>query len=136
MSTVEFLPFAEEIPTRMVESVPGRLGGWPANVAVAQIGLPWQRRLSRAALYIPRIRYHEQQFSVLSDEKLLDHSMQLRGKARGKWDLNGLLPEAFGLVSVAIQRTLGIRPFEVQLAAGAVMHIGGLVELATGEGKT
>jgi len=30
---------------------------------------------------------------------------QLRGKARGKWDLGGLLPEAFGLVSVAIQRT-------------------------------
>jgi preprotein translocase subunit SecA len=62
--------------------------------------------------------------------------MGLRGKARGKWDLDSLLPEAFGLVSVAIQRTLGIRPFDVQLAAGAIMHYGGLVELATGEGKT
>ena len=31
---------------------------------------------------------------------------------------------------------LGMRPFDVQLAAGVVMHQGGLAELATGEGKT
>jgi len=62
--------------------------------------------------------------------------MGLKGKARGKWDLDSLLPEAFGLVSVAIQRVLGIRPFDVQLAGGAVLHFTGLVELATGEGKT
>jgi preprotein translocase subunit SecA len=136
MSTAEALPFAEEIPARMIESTPGRLGTWPANVAVARIGLPWRRRLSKAALLIPKVRYYEKQFLSFSDDKILDHSMQLRGKARGKWDLDTLLPEAFGLVSVAIQRVLGIRPFDVQLAAGAVMHFGGLVELATGEGKT
>jgi preprotein translocase subunit SecA len=137
MSTAESLPFAEEIePVRVIENVPGRLGSPLVNVAVARVGLPWKRRLSRAALLLPRMRYCEKQFSLLPDEKLLEHSMTLRGKARGKWDLDGLLPEAFGLVSVAIQRALGIRPFDVQLAAGAVMHFGGLVELATGEGKT
>jgi preprotein translocase subunit SecA len=120
----------------MIANVAGRLGNWPVNVAFARIGLPWRRRLSRAALFIPRIRACEKQFSDYSDEKLLETSMQLRGKARGKWDLDGLLPEAFGLVSVSIQRALGIRPFDVQLAAGTVMHFGGLVELATGEGKT
>jgi preprotein translocase subunit SecA len=137
MSTAESLPLAEEIaPVRVSDNIAGRLGGWSVNVAVARVGLPWHRRLSRAALLVSKIRSCENQFSALSDEKLLDASMQLRGKARGKWDLDGLLPEAFGLVSVAIQRTLGIRPFDVQLAAGAVMHYGGLVELATGEGKT
>lgn len=128
-------PHAEP-PPRMIESTPGRLGTWPANSVIARVGTPWNRRLSRAALFIPKIRYWEKEIGSLPDEKLLEKSMELRGKARGKWDLDGLLPEAFGLCSVAIQRVLGIRPFDVQLAAGAVMHFGGLVELATGEGKT
>jgi preprotein translocase subunit SecA len=121
---------------RMIENVSGRLGGWPVNATVARVGLPWHRRLSRAALLISRIRHFEKRFFALPDDQITDLSMQLRGKARGKWSLDALLPEAFGLVSVAIQRVLGIRPFDVQLAAGAVMHYGGLVELATGEGKT
>lgn len=129
-------PGPAEPPPRMIESTPGRLGTWPANSVIARVGTPWNRRLSRAALYIPKIRYYEKEYGSYSDEKILEVSMQLRGKARGKWDLDGLLPEAFGLCSVAIQRVLGIRPFDVQLAAGAVMHFGGLVELATGEGKT
>src|SRR5439155_18787448 len=102
----------------------------------AVISWPWRRRLSRAALFVPRIRYYERRFLDATDEQLRETSMSLRGKARGKWNLDRLLPEAFGLCSVAIQRTLNIRPFDVQLAAGAVMHFGGLVELATGEGKT
>ena len=123
-------------PVRMIESTPGRLGGWSVNSAVARVGPPWKRRLSRAALLVAKVRHFEKQYLDLPDEKLTELSMQLRGKARGKWSLDALLPEAFGLVAVAIRRALGIRPFDVQLAAGAVMHFGGLVELATGEGKT
>ena len=98
--------------------------------------MPWKRRLRQGCIARPQVRYWEKQFLSLTDEAMLDKSMELRGKARGKWDLDKLLPEAFGLVCVAIQRALDIRPFDVQLAAGAVMHFGGLVELATGEGKT
>ena len=131
------LPLAEEIDeVRVIANVPGRLGPWALNVVRSGIGLPWHRRLARAALLVPRIRYWENRFLKASDEQLLETSMDLRGKARGKWSLDSLLPEAFGLVSVSIQRTLGIRPFDVQLAGGAVIHFGGLVELATGEGKT
>ncbi|MDB5310727.1 MAG: preprotein translocase subunit SecA [Gemmataceae bacterium] len=123
-------------PLRPIENVPGRLGPWPANVALARAGLPWRRRLAKAALLIPRIRAWEKQYVTLNDADMREVSHRLRGKARGKYSLEKLLPEAFGLCSVAIQRTLNIRPFDVQLAAGAVMHLGGLVELATGEGKT
>ena len=45
------------------------------------------------------MRHFERQYADAPDAKLLDLSMALRGKARGKWDLDGLLPEAFGLVS-------------------------------------
>ncbi len=138
MSAAVVEPPSERVehPTRMIANVPGRLGAWPVNVVQARVGVPWKRRLSAASLMIPRIRYWEAQYLNLSDEELLATSMALRGKARGKYNLDKLLPEAFGLCSVSIQRVLGIRPFDVQLAAGCVMNAGGTVELATGEGKT
>jgi preprotein translocase subunit SecA len=37
---------------------------------------------------------------------------------------------------VAAQRTIGLRPFDVQLAGGVILHQGAIGELATGEGKT
>ncbi|HEX4611439.1 MAG TPA: preprotein translocase subunit SecA [Urbifossiella sp.] len=123
-------------PQRTIENVPGRLGTDPVNRVVAATGLPWRRRLSRAALFIPAIRHWERHYLQHADDDLKAVSMVLRGKARGKYSLEKLLPEAFGLCSVAIQRVLNIRPFDVQLAGGVVMHFGGLVELATGEGKT
>jgi len=138
MSALALEPPAERVEHthRKIENVSGRLGMWPSNVVLARTGLPWNRRLAKAALFIPRIRHWEEQFLKLNDADLLAESRKLRGKARGKFNLDKLLPEAFGLCSVSIQRVLNIRPFDVQLAAGAVMHFGGLVELATGEGKT
>jgi preprotein translocase subunit SecA len=100
------------------------------------MGPPWQRRLARAALFVPRIRYWEKKHADLSDADLKLTSQRLRGRARGGESLDRLLPEAFGLVCIAANRTLGLRPFDVQLAAGVVMHQGALAELATGEGKT
>jgi preprotein translocase subunit SecA len=129
---------AEEVahPHRVIENTPGRLGMPPVNLVRAKISMPWKRRLSRAALMVPACRHWEKRYANISDEQILTTSMELRGFARGKMNLDKLLPQAFGLCSVAIQRVLNIRPFDVQLAAGAVMHFGGLVELATGEGKT
>ena len=123
-------------PPRRIENMPGRLGTWALNSTLARLGFPWRRRLSRAALFVPEIRRCEDAFAGMTEEEIGAKSMELRGRARGKTDLDILLPEAFGLGSVAIQRALGLRPFDVQLAAGCVMHFGGVVELATGEGKT
>jgi len=113
-----------------------RLGYRWRNALLALAGLPWQRRLARAALFIPRIRVWEEKHDNLSDAELRLASLRLRGRARGGESLDKLLPEAFGLVCVAAKRHLGMRPFDVQLAAGVVMHQGALAELATGEGKT
>ena len=102
----------------------------------ALFGLPWQRRLAYAALQIDKIRHWEGEFSKLSDADLKLKGMQLRGRARGGESLNAILPEAFGLVCVSAYRVLQLRPYDVQLAGGVVMHHGALAELATGEGKT
>jgi preprotein translocase subunit SecA len=106
------------------------------NHLKAFFGLPAQRRLARAALQIPAIRHWEGELGKLSDAELLQRGLQLRGRARGGESLDRLLPEAFAAVCVVATRTLGLRPFDVQLAGGVVMHHGGLAELVTGEGKT
>lgn len=117
-------------------NVKGRLGPASLNRMRAWLGSPWQRRLSRGALFIEPIRRWEAEYAKLSDDELKQVAQKLRGRARGGTQLDKILPEAFGLVCVAADRALGLRPFDVQLAAGAVMHYGGLAELATGEGKT
>src|SRR5205823_6794471 len=83
-----------------------------------------------------RIRYWENEYSRLSDGEIKQRGLQFRGRARGGESLDKLLPEAFGLVCVAAKRTVKMRPFDVQLAGGVVLHHGALAELATGEGKT
>jgi preprotein translocase subunit SecA len=113
-----------------------RMGPRWWNQAVGLVGLPWQRRLAYAALQVPKVRHWETEFERLSDPELKTTGLRMRGRARGGESLDKLLPEAFGLVCVAARRFLGLRPFDVQLAAGVVMHQGALAELATGEGKT
>jgi len=113
-----------------------RLGAKWWNYVKALFGPPSKRRLARAALYVDRIRYWQKEYSNLSDAELKQIGSQLRGRARGGESLDRLLAETFGAVCVSAQRSLGICPFDVQLAGGVVMHRGALAELATGEGKT
>src|SRR5262249_55138075 len=92
--------------------------------------------LAWAALQVPAIREHEKKATSLTDDELRTAGLRLRGRARGGEELDDLLPEAFGLASAASMRFLELRPHDVQLAAGVVMHHGALAELGTGEGKT
>ncbi len=59
-----------------------------------------------------------------------------RQKAAAQEALDGVLPEAFAAVREASKRTIGLRPFDVQLLGGAVLHKGKIAEMKTGEGKT
>lgn len=113
-----------------------RLGTLWANQFYRLFGSPSERRLSRSALYIDQVRHWEAEFSKLDDEELRHKGLRLRGRARGGENLDKILPEAFAAVCVAAQRQLKMRPFDVQLAAGVVLHKSALAELATGEGKT
>jgi len=119
-----------------ISNVAGRLGNSVGNLYRSTLGVPWNRRLAKAAFLIPQIRKYESLFLTLSEADLRKASLSLRSKARGGAKLDSLISEAFGLACAAIRRVHGYQPFDVQLAAGIVMHYGGLVELATGEGKT
>jgi preprotein translocase subunit SecA len=51
-------------------------------------------------------------------------------------NLDALLPEAFALAREASRRSLGERPYDVQVLGSVVLHQGKIVEMKTGEGKT
>ena len=50
--------------------------------------------------------------------------------------LNELLPDVFAVAREASKRVLGMRPYDVQLIGGMVLHSGAVAEMKTGEGKT
>jgi preprotein translocase subunit SecA len=129
-------PVVPQTDNDTVRRPPRRLGPRLLNYFKALFGTPSQRRLGRAALKVNRIRYWESEFDRLSDPELRQRGQRLVGRARGGESLDRLLPEAYGLVCVAAKRMINLRPFDVQLAAGVILHEGGLAELATGEGKT
>jgi preprotein translocase subunit SecA len=71
-----------------------------------------------------------------TDEALRGLSCSFRERLSRGEPLDDLLPEAFAAVREAADRTLGQRPFDVQVMGGAVLHLGKIVEMRTGEGKT
>lgn len=63
-----------------------------------------------------------------------------KGKKKAPVDdtkiLNEILPEVFAVAREASRRVLGLRPYDVQLIGGMVLHEGAVAEMKTGEGKT
>lgn len=78
----------------------------------------------------------EPEVQQLSDEELQAKTPEFQERIAGGETLEGLLPEAFAVVREAARRTLGLRPFDVQVMGGIVLHEGNIAEMKTGEGKT
>ena len=78
----------------------------------------------------------EPEISALTDEQLRAMTVEFRQRLADGETLDDLLPEAFAVVREAAKRTLGQRPFDVQLMGGASLHTGNIAEMKTGEGKT
>jgi len=91
------------------------------------------RRLRRIADQVNSI---EEDFAALSDAELRTMTGEFRQRHGDGESLDDLLPEAFAVVREAAKRTLGQRPFDVQLMGGAALHMGNIAEMKTGEGKT
>ncbi|MDO5700722.1 MAG: preprotein translocase subunit SecA [Bowdeniella nasicola] len=72
----------------------------------------------------------------LSDEELRGRTDEFRERLTEGESLDDILPEAFAVVREAAWRTLGQRPYDVQIQGGAALHQGNIAEMQTGEGKT
>src|SRR5271168_1070942 len=85
---------------------------------------------------VEQINALEAGFKTLSDEQLRAKTGEFKARIAKGETLDQLLPEAFATVREAAIRTLGQRPFDVQLRGGIVLHDGKIAEMKTGEGKT
>lgn len=92
--------------------------------------------LAKLRVVVTQVNALEDSFTALSDEDLLHETALLRERYVAGETLDDLLPEAFAAVREAARRTLGMRPFDVQLMGGAALHFGNIAEMKTGEGKT
>lgn len=73
----------------------------------------------------------------LSDQELrIELNRQRQLFRRQKKDVSFQIPTALALIIEAAERTLGLRPFPVQVLGAIMIANGYLAEMATGEGKT
>jgi preprotein translocase subunit SecA len=101
-----------------------------------------KRSLAALEEKVKEINALEPAMAALSDAELTAKSLALRERVRAADPssvdaaLDEVAAEAFALVREAARRTLGQRPFDVQLLGGLVLHRGAVAEMMTGEGKT
>ncbi|MEE9532132.1 MAG: preprotein translocase subunit SecA [Syntrophobacteria bacterium] len=107
-----------------------------ANPITKLFGSKNDRELGRLAPLVDQINSLESEMSSLSDAELAGATARFRQSLDQGAALDELLPEAFAVVREASVRTLGMRPFDVQLVGGIVLHQGKISEMKTGEGKT
>jgi preprotein translocase subunit SecA len=88
------------------------------------------QRLSR------EVAAREPAIAAMSDDAIKEFAAELRRRVAGGAYLDDLLVDAFALVREAAQRTIGQRPYDVQVMGGIALHRGAIAEMKTGEGKT
>jgi preprotein translocase subunit SecA len=78
----------------------------------------------------------DEDYRAQSDEELRAHTEAFKERYADGEPLDDLMVEAFAVVREAARRTLGQRPFDVQVMGAAALHLGNIAEMRTGEGKT
>ncbi len=95
-----------------------------------------ERRVKGFSPRVEAIGALEEEMKALSDENLRAKTDEFRRQLSDGAKLDDLLVPAFAVVREASRRVLGLRPFDVQLIGGMVLHDGSIAEMKTGEGKT
>ncbi|RXI24994.1 preprotein translocase subunit SecA [Aliarcobacter trophiarum] len=79
----------------------------------------------------------EEIYSKLSDDELKAKFDELKKAVQNsEKSLDSVLKDSFAITREASIRSLGLRPYDVQLVGAMVLHKGDIAEMKTGEGKT
>ncbi|HDS05955.1 MAG TPA: preprotein translocase subunit SecA, partial [Deltaproteobacteria bacterium] len=100
------------------------------------VGTKNDRELKRYSFILEEVNKLEPLMMSLSDEELQTKTPYFKKKLEEGLSLDEILPEAFAVAREASRRTLMMRPFDVQVIGGVVLHEGKIAEMKTGEGKT
>jgi len=95
-----------------------------------------EKELKKLWPIVKEVNAFEDDIQPLTDEQLRAKTDEFRERLDDGETLDDILPEAFAVVREMSQRRLGMRPFDVQILGGAVLHQGKISEMKTGEGKT
>jgi preprotein translocase subunit SecA len=107
-----------------------------ARILTRIFGSRNQRLLRQYSRTVDKINALEEGIKALDDAALKAKTAEFRKRYQDGETLDQLLPEAFAVAREAAVRTLEMRPFDVQLIGGMVLHDGNIAEMRTGEGKT
>ncbi len=114
-------------------------------------GDPNKKEIEKTSGIVAQVNALEPELEQLSDDELRLRTGDFRARIQSELEgieakderraveqavLDDLLPEAFAVVREASKRTIGLRPYDVQLIGGTVLHQGKIAEMRTGEGKT
>ena len=100
------------------------------------VGTKHEREIKRMRPLVAAIGDLEPEISKLSDEGLRARTADFKTQIENGASLDDLLIPAFAVCREAGKRAVGMRPYDVQLIGGKVLHDGRIAEMKTGEGKT
>ncbi|HIN92456.1 MAG TPA: preprotein translocase subunit SecA, partial [Alphaproteobacteria bacterium] len=106
------------------------------NILSKIFGSSNSRKLKKLERTVAIINKFEEPIASLSDDELKHKANEFRQRYESGESLDAILPEAFAVVREASQRSIQLRPFDVQMIGGIVLHEGSISEMRTGEGKT
>lgn len=95
-----------------------------------------EREVKRIIPIVDKIEALDSTIQALSDEELRGKTIEFKERLAKGETLDDILPEAFAVAREAAFRTIGLKPYRVQLIGGIVLHQGRIAEMKTGEGKT
>ena len=106
------------------------------SVLTKVLGDPNAREVKRHLEWVADVNELEPLLQKLSDDELKARTAEFRQRLEQGEGLDDVLVEAFAVVREAARRSIGLRPFDVQLVGGIVLHQGKIAEMKTGECKT
>jgi len=95
-----------------------------------------ERAVRKLLPLLDAVREEEPRIVKMSNAELRSQTVILKEKLSQGATLDDILPHAFAVVRETAKRVVGLRPFDVQIIGGIVLHQGGIAEMVTGEGKT
>jgi preprotein translocase subunit SecA len=107
-----------------------------ANLLTKILRMGEGRKVKALQQRVEAVSALEPEMEKLHDPDLRAKTDEFRERLEGGETIDDLLPEAFAVVREVSRRTLGMRPFDVQIMGGIVLHEGKIAEMKTGEGKT
>jgi preprotein translocase subunit SecA len=99
-------------------------------------GSQHEREVKKLLPAVAAINEMEARIKPLSDAELRARTAEFRTQLDNGAPLDDLLIPAFAVAREGAWRAVHMRPFDVQLMGGMVLHKGRIAEMRTGEGKT